>query len=73
VQFTGGLTAVQANNEEKAKLLYDAIQASNGFYNNPVDPSCRSLMNVPFTIPSNPDLEKVSLFFFAVTCQVVTD
>mmetsp|Transcript_7771 Transcript_7771/g.20701 ORF Transcript_7771/g.20701 Transcript_7771/m.20701 type:complete len:405 (+) Transcript_7771:92-1306(+) len=54
----GGLEAVQANNVEKAKILYDAIEASNGFYNNPVDPACRSLMNVPFTIPSNPDLEK---------------
>jgi phosphoserine aminotransferase len=24
----------------------------------PVDPACRSLMNVPFTIPSAPDAEK---------------
>lgn len=54
----GGLDAVQKNNEAKAKLLYDAITASNGFYSNPVDPANRSLMNVPFTIPSNPDLEK---------------
>lgn len=56
---TGGLEAVQANNVEKAKVLYDAIEGSSGFYHNPVDPACRSLMNVPFTIPSNPDLEKV--------------
>ncbi|KAI7844356.1 hypothetical protein COHA_002154 [Chlorella ohadii] len=42
----------------KAKVLYDAIAGSNGFYNSPVDPAVRSLMNVPFTIPSNPDLEK---------------
>lgn len=32
-----------------------------GFYHNPVEPSVRSLMNVPFTIPSKPDLEKVRL------------
>ena len=43
---------------QKAKVLYDAIAASNGFYSSPVDPAVRSLMNVPFTIPSNPDLEK---------------
>lgn len=49
---------MQKNNEAKAKLLYDAIAGSNGFYANPVDPAVRSLMNVPFTIPSNPDLEK---------------
>lgn len=39
-------------------MLYDAIAASNGFYAQPVDPAVRSLMNVPFTIPSNADLEK---------------
>ncbi len=50
---------MQASNEAKAKVLYDAIADSNGFYNNPVDPAVRSLMNVPFTIPSKPDLEKV--------------
>ncbi|GAB4817068.1 hypothetical protein N2152v2_004114 [Parachlorella kessleri] len=55
----GGLAAVQQNNERKARLLYDAIQASNGFFSSPVDPAVRSLMNVPFTIPSNPDLEAV--------------
>jgi phosphoserine aminotransferase len=48
----------QKLNEEKAGILYDAIAASNGFYNSPVDPAVRSLMNVPFTIPSSPDLEK---------------
>lgn len=42
----------------QAKLLYDAIKESNGFYHSPVDPSCRSCMNVPFTIPSDSDLEK---------------
>ncbi|KAJ9513787.1 hypothetical protein QJQ45_015514 [Haematococcus lacustris] len=55
----GGLSAVQQNNEAKAKLIYDAIEGSNGFYANPVDPACRSLMNVPFTIPAKPELEKV--------------
>jgi phosphoserine aminotransferase len=54
----GGLEAQKKLNEEKAKVLYDTIAASNGFYSNPVEPSVRSLMNVPFTIPSNPDLEK---------------
>ena len=56
--WPGGLEAQQKLNQEKAKVLYDAIAASNGFYVNPVEPSVRSLMNVPFTIPSNPELEK---------------
>ena len=42
----------------QAKLIYDAIEGSQGFYASPVDPAARSAMNIPFTIPSNPDLEK---------------
>lgn len=42
----------------KAGLLYDTISGSNGFYFSPVEESVRSKMNVPFTIPSNADLEK---------------
>ncbi|KAI8467745.1 MAG: phosphoserine aminotransferase [Monoraphidium minutum] len=54
----GGLEAVRANNVAKAGVLYDAIAGSGGFYNSPVAPEARSQMNVPFTIPSNADLEK---------------
>ena len=35
-------------NRAKAELLYRTIDES-GFYRNPVDPACRSWMNVPFT------------------------
>ncbi|MCB1859658.1 MAG: 3-phosphoserine/phosphohydroxythreonine transaminase [Gammaproteobacteria bacterium] len=45
----GGLDAMAAVNEKKAKALYGAIDGSQ-FYNNPVDPDCRSWMNVPFTL-----------------------
>lgn len=55
----GGLKSVEVENNRKASLLYHAIDSSNGFYNCPVDPAVRSNMNVPFTIPSNSDLEKV--------------
>ena len=41
----------------QAKLIYDAIAESGGFYSSPVDPAVRSCMNVPFTIPSSSDLE----------------
>lgn len=51
-------TAAQERNAVKAGLLYDTISASNGFYFSPVEESVRSKMNVPFTIPSSPDLEK---------------
>lgn len=40
------------------QIVYDAITNSGGFYNSPVDVACRSLMNVPFTIPSDAELGK---------------
>jgi len=45
----GGLAAMAKVNERKAGLLYAAIDGSD-FYANPVDPVCRSWMNVPFTL-----------------------
>jgi phosphoserine aminotransferase len=44
----GGLAAVEARNIAKAALLYGCIDASGGFYANPVHADCRSRMNVPF-------------------------
>lgn len=55
----GGLEAVAQRNAAKAKVLYDAIDGSDGFYAAPVALANRSKMNVPFTIPSKPDLEPV--------------
>jgi phosphoserine aminotransferase len=52
----GGLDAMAKINQRKAEKLYAAIDTSD-FYNNPVDPDCRSWMNVPFTL-ANESLEK---------------
>jgi len=52
----GGLAAMQRENEDKAKLLYDAIDATE-FYRGHADPDSRSMMNVTFRLPSE-DLEK---------------
>jgi len=46
----GGIAQMERTNIEKAKLLYAAIDASNGFYNCPVAAADRSRMNVPFTL-----------------------
>lgn len=46
----GGIAAMEQVNIAKANLLYGAIDASNGFYNCPVNPADRSRMNVPFTL-----------------------
>ena len=45
----GGLEAMAERNRRKAARLYAAIDGSD-FYANPVDPACRSWMNVPFTL-----------------------
>ena len=52
----GGLEAMQQENEAKAKLIYDAIDATD-FYRGHADPDSRSIMNVTFHLPSE-DLEK---------------
>eukprot|EP00884_Botryococcus_braunii_P018136 jgi/Botrbrau1/5005/Bobra.0396s0026.1 len=54
----GGIAAIEKRNQAKAALVYDAIEASGGFYNQPVAKDSRSLMNIPFTIPTDPELEK---------------
>lgn len=53
----GGLAAIEQEAAEKAKVLYDAIDESDGFYRNPVDERCRSHMNVVFRLPSE-ELER---------------
>ena len=53
----GGLSAIETKNEEKAAILYDAIDASDGYYTGHAERSARSLMNVTFRLPSE-ELEK---------------
>jgi phosphoserine aminotransferase len=55
VQARGGLEAMAARNRAKAELLYRTIDES-GFYRNPVANTCRSWMNVPFTL-ARPELD----------------
>ena len=56
---SSALTGMAAINRRKAEKLYGAIDGSS-FYKNPVDPACRSLMNVPFTL-ANPELDATFL------------
>ncbi len=55
----GGLEKMAEINRRKAEKLYAAIDASE-FYSNPVDPDCRSWMNVPFTL-ADPELDPLFL------------
>jgi phosphoserine aminotransferase len=53
----GGLAAMNRHNFAKAKLLYDVLDASGGFYAGHARPECRSDMNVTFRLPDE-TLEK---------------
>jgi phosphoserine aminotransferase len=46
----GGVAAIEKQNIAKAAHLYACIDASGGYYKNPVRPADRSRMNVPFTL-----------------------
>jgi phosphoserine aminotransferase len=43
---------MEQRNRAKARAIYDAMEASGGFYRCPVEPDCRSIMNVVWRLPS---------------------
>lgn len=53
----GGLNEMYKRNVEKAQILYDYIDSSDGFYKGTAEKDSRSLMNVTFRLPSE-ELEK---------------
>jgi phosphoserine aminotransferase len=50
IESAGGVAAIEKCNEAKAKLLYDTLETSGGFYRCPVETSSRSKMNVVFRV-----------------------
>jgi phosphoserine aminotransferase len=50
IDSEGGVAGIEKRNNAKAKLLYDTLEASGGFYRCPVEESSRSKMNVVFRI-----------------------
>jgi len=56
IEAAGGVRAIEKRNEAKAKLLYDAIESSGGFYHCPVEKDSRSKMNVVFRVGGRPGL-----------------
>ncbi|TPV41113.1 3-phosphoserine/phosphohydroxythreonine transaminase [Bacillus dicomae] len=47
----GGVSAIEEQNRMKSSLLYNFLDESK-LFTSPVDPTYRSLMNIPFTTPS---------------------
>jgi len=48
----GGVTAMEQRNAEKAAILYDAIDSSDGYYTGHAEREVRSVMNVVFHLPT---------------------
>jgi len=59
IDAEGGITGIEKRNNAKAKLLYDTLEASGGFYNCPVEKASRSKMNAVFRVAGgNEEIEK---------------
>lgn len=56
IKDKGGIDAMERENQEKAGLIYDLIDATD-FYSGHADADCRSIMNVTYRLPSE-ELEK---------------
>lgn len=52
LEADGGLAAQEQRNARKAELVYDAIDASDGFYRGHAQPESRSPINVTFRLPT---------------------
>ncbi|PCJ57798.1 MAG: 3-phosphoserine/phosphohydroxythreonine aminotransferase [Planctomycetota bacterium] len=48
----GGLEGMEKSAIEKSGTIYDVIDNSDGYFNNPVDEASRSWMNIVFRLPS---------------------
>lgn len=57
VKDRGGIEKIAQANEEKAALIYNAIDESDGFYQGHASVDSRSLMNITFKLPTD-DLNK---------------
>lgn len=57
VKGIGGIYEISKRNEEKAKLIYNAIDQSHGFYSGHAELGSRSLMNITFRLKDE-ELEK---------------
>jgi phosphoserine aminotransferase len=52
LKIIGGIPTIEKINRQKAKLIYDIIDKSNGFYKGHAKTDSRSLMNITFRLPT---------------------
>ena len=66
----GGLAKMETQNRAKSKLLYDVLDASEGFYKGHSQPEWRSMMNVSFRLATD---ELTSKFVAGAEKEGMTD
>ena len=71
IKAQGGVKAIELYNREKAKLLYDAIDLSNGFYVGHSKVDSRSLMNVSFNIKDKNALLEAELIKLSTQANMI--
>ncbi|TNN66556.1 Phosphoserine aminotransferase [Liparis tanakae] len=69
IKNNGGSAAMETLNKQKSSMIYDIINASNGFYECPVDVSCRSRMNIPFRVGKKGGDEALEKEFLAAASK----
>jgi phosphoserine aminotransferase len=52
IEKEGGLVGMERRNNEKAELLYSALDRMSSFYRAPVEKAARSTMNIVFRLPT---------------------
>ncbi|MBN2530144.1 MAG: 3-phosphoserine/phosphohydroxythreonine transaminase [Deltaproteobacteria bacterium] len=57
VKANGGVVGMEKLAKQRSSFIYDAVDASGGWYSCPVEKTCRSRMNVVWRLPSE-ELEK---------------
>ena len=56
IESEGGIPGIEKRNEGKARVLYDTIESSGGFYSCPVEKISRSKMNVVFRVAAGDEV-----------------
>lgn len=69
IKNNGGSAAMETLNKQKSSIIYDIINASNGFYECPVDVTCRSRMNILFRVGTKEGNEALEKEFLAAASK----
>ena len=71
IESEGGIQGMLKRNDAKARLLYDTIESSGGFYSCPVEMASRSQMNVVFRVAGGDDAIEMKFAAEAAAASLV--